>query len=171
MVRQWEIKVPRLRSQTESRYDQTQLNARRGCRAFKFTWSGNKEKRTKVWTWTHERSDERTKVWTWTHESFDERTKVWTWTHESLIMNAGIVWWTHESLDMNMHSQWAVNDELKKDQNFEKPGLGSCPCSTKRSSPFAFLIVWSLSTGWIVYSVSVIPFLLMHFFVALYYYK
>ena len=39
------------------RYVQTQMNARRGCRAFKFTWSGNKEKRTKVWTWTHESLD------------------------------------------------------------------------------------------------------------------
>ena len=56
--------VPRLRSQTESRYAQTQMNARWGCRASKFTWSGNKEKRTKLWTGKDERSDERTKVWT-----------------------------------------------------------------------------------------------------------
>ena len=53
--------------------------------------------------------------------------------------------------------------ELEKDQNFEEPGLGSCPCNTKRSFPSAFLIFWSLTAGWIVYSVSVIPFLLMPF--------
>ena len=108
----------RLRSQTESRYFQTQMNARRGCRAFKFTWSGNKEKRTKVWTWTHESLDMNArKVW-WTHESLNMNArKVW-WTHESLDMNARKVWWTHESLDMNARKVWWTHENL--DMNARK---------------------------------------------------
>ena len=67
-----------MRSQTETSYVQTEMNARRGCRAFKITRSGNTDERTMVWTWTHDGLDmnarwsghERTKVWTWTHEKF-----------------------------------------------------------------------------------------------------
>ena len=88
------------------------MNARRRCRAFKITRSGNTDERTMVWTWTHDGLDmnarwsgERTMVWTWTHESLDmnaqwsgfERTMVWTWPHDGLDMVALEIWrWTHE---------------------------------------------------------------------------
>ena len=70
-----------MRSQTETRYVQTEMNARRGCRAFKITRSENTDERTMVWTWTHDGLDMNAR---WS----GERTMVWTWTHESLDMNA-----------------------------------------------------------------------------------
>ena len=72
---------PRLRSQTETRYVQTEMNARRGCRAFKITRSGNTDERTMVWTWPHDGLDMNAR---WS----GDRTMVWTWTHECLDMNA-----------------------------------------------------------------------------------
>ena len=71
---------PRMRSQTETRYVQTEINARRGCRAFKITRSGNTDERTMVWTWTHDGMDMNAR---WS----GDRTMVW-WPHDGLDMNA-----------------------------------------------------------------------------------
>ena len=72
-----------MRSQTETRYVQTEMNARSVVRSklhgletrMNARWSGHE--RTMVWTWTHDglvnarwSGHERTKVWTWTHEKF-----------------------------------------------------------------------------------------------------
>ena len=75
------ISLPRLRSQTETRFVQTKMNARRGCRTFKIRRSGNTDERTMVWTWTHDGLDMNAR---W---SGHERTMVW-WTHDGLDMNA-----------------------------------------------------------------------------------
>ena len=71
----------------------------------------------------------------------------------------------NKSLSCTASELLMMRIKLENDQNFEKLGLGSCPCNKKKHSfQFPFLSVWSLTPRRVsVNSVFVIPFLLMHF--------
>ena len=152
-----------------SKYVQTEDERTRGASCVQNYIVWKHQKRTKVWTWTHESllnarksGLERTKLG-WRHENrlnarkLVGRTKVWTWTHESLVnaRKSGHertkVWWTHESLDINARK----SGERTKVWTWAHESLVNARKSGHRQLPSGMVWTYLLPSGtsaWEAYS-------------------